>query len=93
MSKIIARKALAHFGFDHQCNVKLIGEIGELLDALAKWREGREAPHSVLAEIIDVQQVLKQMEIHFSDLIGEPGIAGEIRLEKMEKLINRLQNR
>lgn len=85
---------LAHHGLDHQINSKLIGEIGELLDALGKWKEGRAELRDVQEELCDILIVGEQVRIGIDALIyeatGEKDASCSIMLEKMERMAARL---
>lgn len=94
MARVLA-DALAHYGLDHQLNCKMIGEIGEFLDVLGKYREGRASILDVLAELIDVQIVARQVTIGLDALAaeqtGETGIASEIFRDKLARLAERIK--
>ena len=86
---------LAHYGIDHQINSKMIGEIGELLDALGKLRESRANWRDFQSEVVDIQIVSEQVRIGVDALIfaetGERDASCTIALEKFERMAKRLR--
>lgn len=90
----IMTDALNHFGFDHQLNSKLIGEIGELFDALGKYREQRATLKDIQSEIVDVLIIAEQVRIGLDELIrqetGEENASKDMMLEKLVRLSGRI---
>lgn len=76
----ICREAVRRFGTTHQID-KAIEEQGELISALARWKNGRPVLCNVCEEIVDVEITLEQLRM----IVG-PDYADYMRDKRREKL-------
>lgn len=74
----VCQCALSAFGGEAQ-TFKACGEMGELMDALCKLKEGKLTTADVASEIADVQIMLEQM-------ILLHGIRGEVNRQRRRKI-------
>ena len=75
-----------YYGIDHQL-AKTQEECAELIDAIAKFLQGRVDEDAVVTEIADVQIMLEQLKIVF----GKDAVRLEIN-RKIERLEQRIKN-
>lgn len=75
--------AVARFGMENQKWVA-VGEIGELLDAVADYRRGRCGKDHVAEELADVAVVLRQMIIGFQ-CVDEFEEAFKFKMERLRQ--------
>lgn len=81
-------RAIAHYGAERQ-SIKVIEEIGELLEEIARYEGGAANQWELMDEIADVTIMLEQMR-----LIAE---IGSVELEdriayKLGRLVGRMEN-
>lgn len=81
----ICREALAKWGYESQIDM-CIEECSELINALEKFRRGRNTKADVITEIADVQIMCEQMQ----ELFGDAETSAE-RHRKLNRLVERLQ--
>ena len=79
--------AIKLYGADRQLD-KLVEEIGELLQALVKWRQGGDKLH-LLEELADVYIMLEQ--IRYLPRVDEYELMSDME-SKIEREVKRLQN-
>lgn len=78
-------RALSEWGYEAQRNM-LIEEIGELLNAFAKFPRGRSSMGDVIEELADVSIMVEQMALHFGWSRYKT-----IREQKLQRLKERLE--
>lgn len=81
--------AIKLYGADHQLD-KLVEEMGELLQALMKWRQGGDKFH-LLEELADVYITLQQAALILDDPVEHGSTllqsAVDIKLERLRERI------
>lgn len=82
----IRRDAIETFGEESQIDM-CIEECAELINALEKYRRGRNDKADVITEIADVQIMCEQMQLLFGDTETDTE-----RIRKLSRLARRLQN-
>ena len=78
--------ALCTYGPDMQMLV-LIEEMSELTKELVKYRRGRNNLSEIAEEMVDVRIMLDQITLHLQN----GGLQQQIRMEKVERLRERLE--
>ena len=86
----VCQTAVFTFGGDAQ-TFKLCGEIGELMDALCKLKEGKLDKYAVASEIADVQILLEQM-IFLHGIRGEVNRQRKFKIKYLEGKIEEAKN-
>ena len=76
----IYEQAVKHYGRLNQL-IKTMEELGELIQALARWAEGEAVVGNIAEEIADVEIMLEQVKIILGDRYEE-----YLNLKKAEKL-------
>ena len=82
----ILQKAIDTWGVDSQVNM-VIEECAELINAIVKFRRGRNEIKDVVTEIADVQIMCAQLELIVG---GNTKIVEMERMRKMDRLRGRL---
>lgn len=82
----VYKQAIVKFGPQSQIDM-CIEECSELINALEKYRRGRNTKEDVITEIADVQIMCEQMQ----ELFGNIAVAVE-RDRKIRRLIERIEN-
>lgn len=82
----VCKQAIVKFGPQSQIDM-CIEECSELINALEKYRRGRNTKEDVITEIADVQIMCEQMQ----ELFGNIAVAVE-RDRKIRRLIERIEN-
>ena len=80
----ICRQALELYGSRSQIDM-CIEECAELINALEKYRRGRNTKADVITEIADVQIMCEQMQ----ELFGDMDVSAE-RHRKLNRLVERM---
>lgn len=80
------RKAIKHFGKEHQCMVA-VEELSELQKEISKFVRGRNNREAITEEIADVYIVIEQIRI-MADIDIED--IGEVIAEKIDRLKRRM---
>lgn len=88
--KEVCQLAIYTFGGEAQ-TFKLCGEIGELMDALCKLKEGKLTKYDVASEIADVQILLEQM-ILLHGICGEVDRQRKCKIEYLDGKIKEAKN-
>ena len=83
----ILKGSIETFGAEPQI-LMAIEECAELIDALMKYRRGRNSINDVVTEIADVQIMCSQLEIIFG---GSSKIIEMERARKMDRLRGRIE--
>ena len=78
-------QAIRHYGIEHQTD-KAIEECAELINTLIKFRDKRVETKEIITEIADVQIMLNQLILMYSETLDD--VPNEI-----ERKLNRLWNR
>lgn len=81
----VCKQAIVKFGPQSQIDM-CIEECSELINALEKYRRGRNTKEDVITEIADVQIMCEQMQ----ELFGTIAVAVE-RDRKIRRLIERIE--
>lgn len=84
-SSLVCKRALNTFGADAQIWMA-IEETSELLNALAKYRRGRNTADDIITEIADVQVMMEQLSLNF----GKEKVEEErqYKLKRLEERLN-----
>jgi hypothetical protein len=53
-------KIIDHYGEEHQLN-KVVEELGELITAISKWRNGKLGITELVGEVVDVKIMIEQL--------------------------------
>lgn len=85
----ILQKAIDTWGVDSQVNM-VIEECAELINAIVKFRRGRNEIKDVVTEIADVQIMCAQLELIVG---GNTKIVEMERMRKMDRLRGRLNEK
>lgn len=83
----VVREAIRHYGYDHQIMVA-VEEMGELLQALSKFKRHEGDINNIIEEIADVEIMMQQLCLMFE--CYEEVVA--VRRQKIERLKKRLEN-
>ena len=89
--KTLSEIAVEHFGAEHQKR-KAIEEMGELITALSREKDGRATKGDIITEIADVCIMMRQLLLIYGEKeclseIGRKSLRLMTRIEK-EKLKN-----
>ena len=87
IDEIILKNAIDSYGADSQI-MMAVEECAELVDALMKYRRGRNGVMDVVTEIADVQIMCAQLELIFG---GSSKVVEMERMRKMDRLRSRLE--
>lgn len=88
IERSILEDAIGTWGTDSQINMA-IEECADLIDALMKFRRGRNDVQAVVTEIADVQIMCAQLEIMFA---GTSKVVEMERMRKIDRLRSRLES-
>lgn len=83
----VVKEAIRHYGYDHQIMVA-VEEMGELLQALSKFKRHEGDINNIIEEIADVEIMMQQLCLMFE--CYEEVVA--VRRQKIERLKKRLEN-
>lgn len=83
----VVREAIRHYGYDHQIMVA-VEEMGELLQALSKFKRHEGDINNIIEEIADVEIMMQQLCLMFE--CYEEVVA--VRRQKIERLKKRLED-
>ena len=89
LDEMVLKEAIETYGADAQI-MMAVEECAELVDALMKYRRGRNNTFDVVTEIADVQIMCAQLEMIFG---GSSKVVEMERARKMDRLRNRLSER
>ena len=79
---------IEHYGLDHQLN-KLVGECGELIAAIAKYREGRALDSVYIDEIADVENLIKQIKLYDADIAKRVDMTIKFKIKRQLERIGK----
>lgn len=84
--KEISSQAIEKWGINAQLWM-VVEECAELMNAISKYKRGREDKLSIIEELADVSIMVDQMSFYFDKTEFE-----RIREDKLQRLLDRLQD-
>lgn len=78
----IYKRTIETWGADSQLGM-MQEECAELISSINKWRRGKITPYKIIEECVDVEIMLAQMKVIFS----ENELWNKLKLRKLERLL------